>query len=162
MELPNHILIPYVAQVLREGHTATLPLRGHSMRPYLEDGRDKAILTLPPPELKRGDIILATIAPQRYALHRVTSIDGDNITMHGDGNFSPEHITRADVIALATHFYRKHRSKPEPVAGMKQQLYWRLWLALRPARRLLLIIWRFKHYPKETTIKAYRKITHRQ
>ena len=39
MQLPNEIIIPKVAEYVRDGHTVTLPLRGYSMRPYLEDGR---------------------------------------------------------------------------------------------------------------------------
>lgn len=38
----NLELIPEVISLLEEGHTVTLPLRGYSMRPFLEDNRDKA------------------------------------------------------------------------------------------------------------------------
>ena len=62
MQLPNEIIIPKVAEYVRDGHTVTLPLRGFSMRPYLEDGRDKALLTKAPEELKIGDVIPACIA----------------------------------------------------------------------------------------------------
>ena len=40
----NSELIPEVISLLEEGHTVTLPLRGYSMRPFLEDNRDKALL----------------------------------------------------------------------------------------------------------------------
>ena len=41
----NAELLPQVIRLIDEGHTVTLPLRGFSMRPFLEDGRDKALLT---------------------------------------------------------------------------------------------------------------------
>ena len=44
--MPNDVFLPFVIEQLNEGHTATLPLRGRSMRPFLEDGRDKALLQL--------------------------------------------------------------------------------------------------------------------
>jgi len=56
--MPNDVFLPFVIEQLKEGHTATLPLRGRSMRPFLEDGRDKALLQLcDHPQV--GDAVLA-------------------------------------------------------------------------------------------------------
>ena len=41
----NAQFLPEVVKLLNEGHTVTLKLKGFSMRPFLEDGRDKALLT---------------------------------------------------------------------------------------------------------------------
>lgn len=148
-----------VAEAVSAGHTATLPLRGFSMRPYLEDNRDKALLAPVPDVLKVGDVILAEIAPKRYALHRIVSIDGDNVTMYGDGNFSPEHIKRNNVLAIALGFYRKGSDKLDSVESRWYKMYWRTWVKLRPMRRYLLMLWRLKHYPKETTKKIIKRLT---
>ena len=59
--LSNEILIPKIADDIRQGYTVTLPLRGFSMRPYLEDGRDKALLVPVTSELRIGDVVLAEI-----------------------------------------------------------------------------------------------------
>lgn len=150
MIIPNEILIPQVAELVKKGHTVTLPLRGYSMRPYLEDKRDKALLTSVPLYLNVGDVILAEIAPKRYALHRIVDIKGDIITMYGDGNFSPEYIERQDVLAIAIGFYRKGSEKLDSVEGFKYRLYWHLWVRLRPVRRYLLLIWKLMNYPTET------------
>ena len=139
------------------------------MRPFLEDQRDKALLRYPDKELKVGDVILACIRPEkaddtaprrevRYALHRIVAIEGDNITMYGDGNFSPEHIKRTDVLAIATGFYRNGKEKLDSVDSMSYKVYWKTWVGLRPMRRYLLILWRLKHYPKETLKKIKHKI----
>ena len=158
MQLPNHILIPEVARLVSEGKSVTLPLRGHSMRPYLEDARDKGLLVKVTRPLRRGDVILAQTAPQQYALHRVISIDGECITMYGDGNFSPEHIHASDVLAIAKGFYRKGSTHLDSVDRPLYKLYWRTWLLLRPLRRYLLLAWRLYHYPKETVKTIIRKI----
>lgn len=154
MQVPNAILMPEIDRLLRQGHTVTLPLKGFSMRPYLEDGRDKALLTPVARPLRRGDVILADIsgdnAEKRYALHRIVKIDGDTITMYGDGNFSPEVIGQKDVIAIATGFYRKGREQIEMCDTLYYKAYWRLWLWLRPVRRYLLLLWRLCHYPRKT------------
>ena len=44
VQYANAILIPEIVKLLDEGHTVTLRLKGYSMRPFLEDGRDKALL----------------------------------------------------------------------------------------------------------------------
>ena len=60
LQLSNDKLLPEVVRLLNEGHTVTLRLRGYSMRPFLEDGRDKALLTKPS-VVKVGDPVLAEI-----------------------------------------------------------------------------------------------------
>ena len=158
MQLPNEIIIPKVAEYIRNGHTVTLPLRGYSMRPYLEDERDKALLTKVPEQLKVGDVILAEIAPKCYALHRIVNVSGDNITMYGDGNFSPEHIRRGDVLAIATGFFRKGSEHLTPVDSFWYTCYWHIWLKLRPLRYPLLLCYRAKRNPREFVSKSFNKI----
>ena len=56
----NAELLPFIVGELEAtpGKTVTLSLRGRSMRPFLEDGRDKALLTLAThPQV--GDAVLA-------------------------------------------------------------------------------------------------------
>lgn len=154
MQVSNAILMPEIDRLLKQGHTVTLPLKGFSMRPYLEDGRDKALLTPVTRPLRRGDVILADIsgsnAEKRYALHRIVKIEGDTVTMYGDGNFSAEVISRKDIIAIATGFYRKGREQIEMCDSLYYRMCWRLWLWLRPVRRYLLLVWRLYHYPRKT------------
>ena len=69
-QMANAVLLPEVIALLDEGHTVTLPLRGYSMRPFLEDGRDKALLQKPQ-SINVGDPVLAEIAPGHYVLHRI-------------------------------------------------------------------------------------------
>ncbi len=158
IQLPNDILIPQVADMIKQGHTVTLPLKGYSMRPYLEDGRDKALLTAVTQDLKVGDVILAEIAPKRWALHRIVSMEGNDITMYGDGNFSAEHITHDDIIAIAVGFYRKGSDKIDSVDSTTYRLYWKSWVKLRPFRRYLLLAWNLSNHPSETIARIFNKI----
>ena len=70
-EFANDVIIPEIARLLDEGHSVTLTLRGVSMRPFLEDGRDKTILTKPSKPVRVGDVVLAEVSSRRYALHRI-------------------------------------------------------------------------------------------
>lgn len=137
MVIPNDILIPQIVRQVNTGHTVTLPLKGFSMRPFLQNGRDKALLKKAA-NPKVGDPVLAKVEPGRYVLHRIVKIDGKAVTLLGDGNLAPEHCTTNDLQASVIGFYRKGRKKLDPTDGWKWKSYSRIWMALRPVRRYLL------------------------
>ncbi len=137
MRMPNAKLIPAVAELLKEGHTVTLPLRGNSMRPFLVHKRDKALLILPK-AIKTGDPVLAEVSSKHYVLHRIVKIEGDTITLCGDGNCATESCHRDNVVALAVEFYRKGRTRPDSIYSLKWRVYSALWTRLFPLRRYLL------------------------
>ncbi|MCM1079500.1 MAG: S24/S26 family peptidase [Bacteroidales bacterium] len=137
MKMNNAALIPAVAQLLQEGRTVIFPLRGNSMRPFLIHKRDKALLVLPE-KVRIGDPVLAEVSPSHYVLHRVVGIDGDRITLRGDGNLATEQCRRENVVALAVGFYRKGRATLDGIESRKWRLYSMLWMQLLPLRRYLL------------------------
>ena len=138
-QLPNEEFLPFVISELQTvaGKTVTLPLRGRSMRPFLEDNRDKAILTITP-DINTGDAVLAEISKGHFVLHRIVAIDGNHITLRGDGNLNVEHCTLSDIRAKAIGFYRKGRNKADMTEGYKWKIYSWLWTRLFPIRRYLL------------------------
>lgn len=144
IEVANAEFLPHVVALVNEGHTVTLPLRGNSMRPFLENGRDAALLSQAR-LIETGDVVLAEIRPGTYVLHRVVSIAGSAITLRGDGNLATECCRVEDVRAKAIAFYRKGRHEADTVSGLKWRLYSALWTRLLPVRRYLLFIYR--HLP---------------
>lgn len=143
IEWSNDKLFTSAAEFLKEGLTMKLTLRGYSMRPFLEDGRDVGVLAgVNPQEVKVGDVVLAEFMPKRYALHRVIRIEGDEFDMLGDGNLTPEHCKLEDIRAIALGFYRKGRKEMDSVEGRKWKMYSAVWMTLRPIRRYLLFIYR--------------------
>lgn len=144
IEIPNEILIPKVKEVIERGATATLRVKGHSMRIFLSNGRDLVTLVAPEREnLRVGDVVLAEIQPKVYVLHRIIKRTQDQLTLMGDGNVgTTETCTINDVIGIVTLFYRKGRTKPDSVNGWKWKTYSRIWLTLTPFRRYILAIHR--------------------
>ena len=138
VQAANEIFLPQVVALIAEGHTVTLPLRGRSMRPFLEDGRDKALLEAVKETPCVGDAVLAEIWPGHFVLHRIVDIDGQRVTMRGDGNLGTETCRLEDVRAKATAFFRKGRSKPDRTDGRKWRIYSWWWTRLLPIRRYLL------------------------
>lgn len=141
LKVNNALLFPQIISLLEEGHTVSLKLRGFSMRPFLEDQRDTAVLRKAN-EVVCGEPVLAEIAPGQYVLHRIISIDGNSVTLLGDGNLTVEHCTKDDIRAQVTGFYRKGRTTLDSIYGRKWKIYSAIWMRLRPIRRYLLGIYR--------------------
>lgn len=140
IELPNDIFLKGIRDLLEEGHTATLRVRGNSMRPFLEDRRDSIKLTAVT-HIEIGDAVLAEISPGKYVFHRIIAIDGDNVTLKGDGNVrGTEHCTKADVKANALSVIRK--GKEYSTDSRRWKRYSACWMRLTPIRRWLLAIHR--------------------
>ena len=141
VQFPNAILLPEIVKMLNEGHTVTLRLKGFSMRPFLEDGRDKALLTKPS-HPKVGDPVLAEVGPKHFVLHRIISIQGDDVVLRGDGNLGTEQCKLKDVQGAVIGFYRKGRETLDRTDGLKWRIYSWFWTRLFPIRRYLLAFYR--------------------
>ena len=107
------------------------------MLPFIIGGKESVILA-PPAELKRGIVALAWVENRRYVLHRIERIEGESVTLMGDGNLvGREHCSIGDVKAIATHVVDRNQKR--------HYLYtrWRktaseIWWALLPLRRYIL------------------------
>lgn len=141
VQFPNATFLPEIVKLMEEGHTVTLRLRGFSMRPFLEDNRDKALLSKAI-NTQLGDVVLAEVSPKHFVLHRVVRINGDDVTLRGDGNLGIEKCKMSDIKGFAIGFYRKGREKLDKTNGMKWRTYSFVWCTLLPFRRYLLAFYR--------------------
>ncbi len=140
VQLPNDVLLGLARDKIREGHTVTINVRGYSMRPFLEHERDKVLLVAPA-ELHVGDAVLAEITPGTYVLHRIISLDGERVTLMGDGNIrGTEHCLRKDVAGVVIRYIRPNRTIDAGDATLLRRI--RLWRKLLPIRRILLFVYR--------------------
>lgn len=137
ISLANHIIIPEIKKFIDEGQSVTFSVKGVSMRPMIEGGRDSVVLEPCTGELHIGDVILAEIHPQVYALHRIERIEGDSITMRGDGNLvGTETFHRDAVIGRAAAFIRK--GKRLSTDSKRWRVYSAIWPKLLPVRHYIL------------------------
>lgn len=140
-EIPNAVLLGLVRDSIREGHTATIWVKGFSMRPFLEHMRDKVILAPVSRPLAEGDAVLAEISPDHYVLHRIIKVDGDDIILMGDGNLrGTEHCKVKDVAGIVTDYIRPKRTMKADDPKLIRDI--RLWRRLLPCRRWLLILYK--------------------
>ena len=135
MQLPNEIFIPEIARLINEGKQVLFTPTGVSMRPFIEGGVDNVTL-VQPDTLRVGDIVLAEVQPQHYVLHRIYALDGNSVTLMGDGNVQgTEHCSQSDVLAKVVAIHSpKGKNKPLTRA-------W-LWRHMLSTRRIWLKIYR--------------------
>lgn len=99
--LPNEIMLGEVSRLLSEGHEVVIMTKGSSMLPFIRGEKDSVNLVRRE-TVEPGDIVLAQLRPGRYVLHRVAAVDGDHLTLHGDGNLrGDEHCSIQDVSGTA-------------------------------------------------------------
>ncbi len=143
IKVDNHDFMQQIRSLFQEKgkRSVTFVVHGFSMRPFLDNGRDKVILA-PPRAPKLGDVVLAEISKERYALHRVIKIEDGVYTMRGDGNplWMKEQFTEENIVGIAEGFIRK--GKHIAVDSRKWRWYSTTWRILTPIRRVLLAIYR--------------------
>lgn len=142
IKVNNHLLMQEITNLFKAGkESVTFTVRGYSMRPFLEHERDKVVL-VPPRTPHIGDVVLAEVSKERYALHRVIATDGKRYTMRGDGNplKMKETFTEENIIGIAKAFIRK--GKTVDTGSLLWKYYSAAWEFLKPSRRILLAIYR--------------------
>ena len=133
--LPNDVLLSEVAQMLGEGREVVITPKGKSMLPFIRGEVDQIKLRQPD-SLGVGDIVLAYFE-NRYVLHRIIAINGDEITLMGDGNLKgTEQGDRSDVVGKVV----------EIIAPDRRQL--------KPGKAWL---WRHTLFLRKYQLKVYRK-----
>ncbi len=117
-----------VAEELSSGRNVRVSVMGRSMRPFFSSGDTIELHPITEEALFVGSVIFAQARKNQYVVHRILEIDGDKITMMGDGNLvGKEYVTRQDVYGY--------------VKCSKRHLRWaRLWRRLLPIRRYLIAI----------------------
>ena len=138
MKKSTQELMPEVGRLIREGKTVVLPVRGNSMRPFIQNGNNCVELHPLPPVLRKGDVVLARTSKGYYVLHRVTAISPDLLTLEGDGNIGLRETCRpSDVLARAEWVIDAHKER-HSLLDRRARIKWKMWYILRPLRRVLL------------------------
>ena len=107
--LPNHVLLPEVCDLLKQGSRVELMTKGNSMLPFIVGDRDSVVL-IQSPAVRVGDIVLAQIHPGHYVLHRVRSMEDGRITLQGDGNLcGTENCRPEDICGTAIRILQPRR-----------------------------------------------------
>lgn len=143
LEFDNSVFLPALIELMHEdnGHLFTIIARGNSMRPFIEDSRDKLVFGKAK-NCKVGDVILAEVHPGHFVCHRIESIKGNIVVMRGDGNvFGTETFPTSAIKAKLLYIERKGKTYSTDHSKI-WKIYSAIWPKLFPLRRYLLAFYR--------------------
>lgn len=141
LSVENNIFLPQVVQLIQEGHKATIIARGNSMRPFIEDNRDKLVFGKVD-RLMVGDVVLAEVEDGHFVCHRIEAIKDGMVTMRGDGNVEgTEVFPEVNVRAKLLQVMRKGKTYTLTNSRV-WKCYSAVWPKLLPMRRYLLALYR--------------------
>lgn len=98
--IANNLFFASVEELLAEGRCVEMIVKGFSMRPFLRNEKDVVVLApLAGREVCVGMVVLFRYHGN-YVLHRVRRVDGQTLTIEGDGNYrQTEVVTTDNVVA---------------------------------------------------------------
>ena len=144
MVVHNDEFFSQVLESLDNGLTATIPVKGFSMLPFIRGGKDLVTLEKATGEIKRDDIVLFYMGG-RYIMHRVLKAEAGKYDIQGDGVWlGHEHPSRDQILAKATTIIRAGKTPVDPYS-QKQLRRVHAWQRLGKLRRYILFIYR--HLP---------------
>lgn len=131
-------LFSVIEPMLEEGNQAVINVSGMSMWPFICHNRDQVVLEkCDETRLKKGDVILFRPIPEKYILHRITTLEKDYFETTGDGNcFRDGRFRYGCIRAKAVRFIRK--GKTIDCESPLWKAVFALWCALYPIRPFLL------------------------
>ena len=140
--LPNEVVLPQVAELLAQGREVELRTKGSSMLPFIVGERDSVRLQAWA-DYREGDVVLAQLPGGRFVLHRIRKIEGECVTLKGDGNLDgTESCTLADIKGRAVSVIRPS-GKMVDLGSPRERGRARRWVSLpRFVRRYYLAIYR--------------------
>ncbi len=140
----DDLILAEAIRFVGEGVSVTFPVNGRSMLPFIVGGRESVILEKFE-SLKIGDVVLAWVDGNRYVIHRIVKMDGENLTLMGDGNLiGVEHCCVADVRARAVAVVNARGRRRSLDFGPRKAAA-KLWMILKPVRKWLLLPYRIKN-----------------
>lgn len=118
-----------VRDILLEGNKVSVTVKGQSMLPFFISGSTVLIRPIKEEDFRKYAVVFAD-AGNHFVIHRIISINGNEITLLGDGNIvGTEKMPKDKVYGIidcsALHLF-----------------FAKIWLWMRPVRRYPLAIFR--------------------
>ena len=136
------IMMEEIRQLISEGKTVSITVKGNSMNPFVVHLRDQMALgPWKEDDIRKGTVALVRDTRGNHLIHRIIEVHQDRVVLLGDGNVKlTETATWDNIIGIMYSITRKGRTYTP------QSLIWRtysaIWMLLTPVRRWPLGLWR--------------------
>ena len=102
--LQNETYFSHILTEIDAGYHVVIPSKGNSMLPFIRPRTDEIKLSpIDNKSIQKGNIVLAKTDDGNYVIHRIEKIDGDTITLRGDGNLTTrEYCKKNNILAEYT------------------------------------------------------------
>lgn len=139
LELRNDIFFAEVERRINDGQSVTIPVKGFSMRPMMRSEKDKVIVVRHTEKDIKHRAVMLFRHNGHHIMHRIITIDGNDITFAGDGNYrKTEQVTKDDIVAQVTAIIRPS-GRTISLDSRRWRIYSTIWLALpKIVRRFIL------------------------
>lgn len=145
--ISNDIFFAHVEELLAEGQSVAIRVKGYSMRPFMRSDRTQVriapLVETERTSLRVGDVVLFRHRG-RHVMHRIRKIERDNITLAGDGNYRIwECCHRNDVVGVVVEVIGYGGASISCNSCVWRAVSW-LWVSLPQfVRRVILgVLWR--------------------
>ena len=125
----NTVAFSIVRDLLLEGYTVKVTVQGNSMLPFFTSGSTVELRPVKESDLRKYSLVFADTG-SHYVIHRIISVDEDNVTLLGDGNIVGTETMSRDKV------YGTIDCSPIHIFFSK------IWLLMRPFRRYPLAVLR--------------------
>lgn len=127
--IPNRELFSEVRDRLLEGESVRVAVQGQSMLPFFRSGSTITLRPAREEDIRKYNVVMAD-AGHAFVVHRIIRIEGEYVTLFGDGNIKgTERVTRDRIYGVVD-------------CSAVHLLFAKIWLWLRPLRRYPLAILR--------------------
>ena len=136
------IMMEEIRQLISEGKTVTITVKGNSMNPFVVHLRDQMILgPWKKEDIRKGTVALVRDTRGNHLIHRIIEVHPDRVILLGDGNVKlTETATWDNIIGIMYSITRKGRTYTPQ--SMIWRIYSAIWMFLTPVRRWPLGLWR--------------------
>lgn len=135
-------LFPFISEIIEQGQSTRIAVKGSSMYPFLRDSVDSVELAKGCfDSLIKGDIVLIQRTDGTYVMHRVLRKAKDFFYMVGDAQQWVEGpIFSNQLVAVVQGVWRKDKRIDCNNLSWRFLSWW--WLLLRPYRYIILRVYR--------------------
>ena len=125
----NKASFSLVRDILLEGKSVRVQVQGQSMLPFFRSGSTVTIKPIEKKDFKKLAVVFAD-AGNHFVIHRIISIEGNLVTLLGDGNIVGTETMLEEKVYGIVHCSPLHL------------FFARIWLWMRPLRRYPLAVFR--------------------